>query len=258
MKERIIDIPTRAGSMPTFVTHPAGDGPYPPVVIYMDVWGVREELYDVARRVATVGYYCMVPDLYYRQGAVRHAYRDADNRMISMEKLDETRKETVRTSMRALTDAMVVEDSAALLEFIDREEPVRPGGVGAIGYCMGGRHVFRVAGELPERFTAVASLHGTRLVTDQPDSPHHTAEKARGEIYCGFAEHDPYAPLSTVNLLAQALPAAGVRYHHELHKGAEHGYALPDRDIFDKQAANRDWELIFAMFHRRLPPSFGA
>ena len=37
-------------------------------------------------------------------------------------------------------------------------------------------------------------------------------------------------------------------------KGAEHGYALPDRDIFDKKAAERDWELIFAMFHRQIPP----
>ena len=35
---------------------------------------------------------------------------------------------------------------------------------------------------------------------------------------------------------------------------AEHGYALPDRDIFDKKAAERDWELIFAMFHRQIPP----
>ena len=34
--------------------------------------------------------------------------------------------------------------------------------------------------------------------------------------------------------------------------GAVHGYALPDRDIHDKRAANRDWELIFEMFRRQL------
>jgi carboxymethylenebutenolidase len=33
-----------------------------------------------------------------------------------------------------------------------------------------------------------------------------------------------------------------------------HGYALPNRDIFDARAAARDWELIFAMFHRQIPP----
>jgi len=42
---------------------------------------------------------------------------------------------------------MVVADSGAILDFLAKGEPVRPGGVGAIGYCMGGRHVLCVAGQ---------------------------------------------------------------------------------------------------------------
>ena len=42
--------------MPSFVTHPEQDGPFPVVVVFMDVWGVREELFDIARRIGTVGY----------------------------------------------------------------------------------------------------------------------------------------------------------------------------------------------------------
>ena len=34
---------------------------------------------------------------------------------------------------------------------------------------------------------------------------------------------------------------------------AQHGYALPNRDIFHPQGAARDWEMIFAMFHRQIP-----
>ena len=45
-----------------------------------------------------------------------------------------------------------------------------------------------------------------------------------------------------------------VRYCFSGHPGTEHGYSLPDRDVHDKRAAARDWELIFAMFHRQLPP----
>ena len=44
-----------------------------------------------------------------------------------------------------------------------------------------------------------------------------------------------------------------VKYRVIVHPGTVHGYALPDRDIFDKKAAERDWELIFAMFHRQIP-----
>lgn len=68
MRERFLDIETPSGGMETFVTHPEQDGPFSAVSIYMDVWGVREELFEIARRVGTVGYYCLVPDFYHRQG----------------------------------------------------------------------------------------------------------------------------------------------------------------------------------------------
>jgi hypothetical protein len=87
VEERVAEIPTRDGRMQAFVTHPQQDGPFPPVILYMDVWGVREELCDLARRVATVGYYCMVPDLYYRQGKVRSTYVNDKGERISLNRL---------------------------------------------------------------------------------------------------------------------------------------------------------------------------
>ena len=87
MKDRLIEIPTPDGRMETFVSHPEQDGPFPPVILYMDVWGVREELFDLARRVATVGYYAMVPDWYYRQGKVRSTFVNDQGERISLNKL---------------------------------------------------------------------------------------------------------------------------------------------------------------------------
>jgi carboxymethylenebutenolidase len=37
----------------------------------MDIWGLREELFDVVRHVAVVGYHCVVPNFWYRRGKVR-------------------------------------------------------------------------------------------------------------------------------------------------------------------------------------------
>src|SRR5439155_7123025 len=91
MIEKTIDIPTEDGRMETFIAHPEEGGPFAPVVVYMDVWGLREELYDIARKVAVAGYYVLLPDLYYRQGRIRHQWRDADGRMISMHNLDPER-----------------------------------------------------------------------------------------------------------------------------------------------------------------------
>jgi len=114
--------------------------------------------------------------------------------------------------------------------------------------------VLCVAGHFPEQIAASASLHGTSLISDAPDSPHHLAKYFRGELYCGFAEMDPYAPLSMVKELEALLRPCPVDYRYAIHEGAQHGYALPNRDIFDPHGAARDWEQIFAMFHRRIPP----
>jgi hypothetical protein len=50
----------------------------------------------------------------------------------------------------------------------------------------------------PERFNATASLFETRLITDDEGSAHHLVPTMQGEVYCGFAGHDPSAPLPMV------------------------------------------------------------
>ena len=254
MKEFSVNVPTVDGPMETFVTHPEQGGPLAAVVLFMDVWGIREELLDIARRIATVGYCVAVPDFYHRQGRVRHEYRDANNRMISLHSLPEADRKTVTAPLALLSDTMVVADTGALIRYLDAEAPVRPGPMGSVGYCMGGRHVVSVAAAYPERFRATAGLHPTSLISDRPDSPHLKLDRLRGELYLGFAETDHYAPPAMIQALGVTLAGCSVGYHHEVHPGSVHGYALPDRDIHHKAGANRDWELIFAMYRRQLDP----
>ena len=150
---------------------------------------------------------------------------------------------------------MVINDTRDLLRVIDGDVLAKRGPVGSIGYCMGGRHILCVAGAFPERLRAGACLHGVELVTDKPDSPHCIAQKAQGELYCGHAERDKFTQPPTIAALRTALGTVpGLKFFDEIHKNAEHGYALPDRDVHDKHASNRDWELILAMFQRQLRP----
>lgn len=256
MKEKFAHVPTPDGSMDCFITHPEQGGPFPAVVVYMDIWGLREELYDIARRVATVGYYCVVPNVYHRQGEIRFEYRNEAGKMRSLAELDEDTKKEILAPLAGLTNAMVMADTGALIGFIDAGEPGITRGMGSIGYCMGGRHVFCAAGHYPDNFTASACLHGTTLISDADDSPHHMVDRFRGELYCGYGENDPYTPPELIAELGELLAPCAIDYSHFVHKGANHGYALPDRDIFDKQAYNRDWERILAMFQRQIPPAF--
>jgi len=251
MKERFAEIATADGRMEAFITHPQEDGPFPAVIVFMDVFGLREELFDVARRVATVGYYAIVPDFHYRQGRLRITL-PAGKRPWALADLDSREEQRARAAGKALTNDMAVADTGTILQFL-QNEPVRPGAKGAIGFCMGGRLALCAAGRFPEDFRATAGFHPSTLVSDDPTSPYLMADKFRGEIYCGFPENDPLAPTTTINKLEEVFSRTAAKYRYRRHMGAIHGYGLPDRDVHHKQAANTDWETVFAMFQRQIP-----
>jgi carboxymethylenebutenolidase len=241
MIEREVDIQTPDGVMNSFVTRPEEGGPHPVVLFYMDAPGKREELHDMARRIATVGYFVVLPNLYYRRA-----------REFQMERSEEGMKRMFEM-MRHLSNAMVVEDTRALLGFVDGEPEAADGPVGAVGYCMSGPFVFAAAAAYPERFAATASVYGAGLLTDKEDSPHLSAERIRGEIYFACAEIDRYAPVEQIKALEEHLSGTGVRHRIEWYPGVEHGFAFPQREgIYDKPAAERHWERLFDLFGRNL------
>ena len=107
MIDRELDIQTADGAMNTFVTHPEEGGPHPVVLFYMDAPGKRGELHDMARRLGTVGYFVVLPNLYYR--------RDRDFRMGTG---DDARR-IMFEHMNSLDRAKVLTDTAAMLKFVD-------------------------------------------------------------------------------------------------------------------------------------------
>lgn len=252
MIEKTVDIPTADGRMDTFIVHPDEGGPFPSVFILMDIWGLREELFDIARRIATVGYHCILPNFWYRRGKVRFEFRNEKGQMRSLLDLPQQVQDELHANMNLVTDTMAMADIRSALNFLDTE-PARKGPKGSVGFCLGGRLALAAAGNYPGEFRASASLHGTRLVNEQADSPHLLADKFKGEIYCGFAEKDHWAPPETIAALGSLMKERDhVRYRAIVHPGTVHGYSLPDRDVFSKPSANRDWENIFAMFRRQL------
>ena len=50
--------------MPTFAACPDGPGSFLGIIFYMDAPGIREELRNMARRIAKHGYFCLLPDMY--------------------------------------------------------------------------------------------------------------------------------------------------------------------------------------------------
>ena len=244
MLERQIDIVTPDGAMTTFIVHPERGGPHPGIIFYMDAPGIREELRDMARRLATAGYYVMLPNLYYRSGAMELG-------PLSPDPQDPSRKRMFDL-MESLSIAKIMSDTQVLMDIMSGDDAVKADTLGAVGYCMSGQYAISAAATFPNRFKAAASIYGVRLVTDQPDSPHLASVKTPAELYFACAETDHWAPPEMVAALRTHLAAAGALAEVESYPGTDHGFAFPQRAVYDKPAAERHWERLLALFRRRL------
>ena len=245
MIEQHVDIPTADGAMNSFIVFPEEDGPHPVVLFYMDAPGKREELHDMARRIAAVGYYVVLPNLYYR--------RDRDFQL-------KERTEPALAEMYGLMDSLdattAEADTLAMLAFVDSESQADASRIGAVGYCMSGPFVMWAAAAYPDRLQCIASIHGARMVTDQPDSPHLMAPKIRCESYFACAEFDKWASQAEIQKLQAALETAGTPHRIEWYAGAEHGFVFPQRaGIYKRDCAERHWERLFSLFDRNLRSS---
>src|SRR5689334_5969674 len=200
MVEREEMVKTADGEMLTFIFHPEHGGPHPVVLYLMDAPSIRPALKDMASRLATVGYYVMLPYLFYRGGPFRE-FGMTDEDMHAR-----------RDLMRTVSRDGIVTDAQALLAHAATEPNARSGKVGSGGFCLGGRLVLALAQRLPERVAAVAAIHGGGYVSDRDDSVHKQFDRIRGEVYFGWADQDPGAPREHIPIVEKALIEAGVRH----------------------------------------------
>lgn len=238
MMESLCNIETADGKMDSFITCPRQGGPFPVVLFYMDSLGVREELRDMARRIAAAGYYVVLPNLYYRRTRQPATTQDGESAV---------------QPARPLSVSAVMRDTAAMLAYVDGQPQANARLLGAVGYCMSGAFALAAAGSYPDRFKCAVSIYGVNLLTQGDDSPHLLIGRVRGELYFACAEFDDYVPKQVIDRLEAHLTASGSNYRLEWYPGTRHGFAFPERqDAYDRVSAELHWERLFELFGRNL------
>ena len=236
-----IDIKTRDGVCPTYVYRPAGAGPWPAVLVFMDGLAIRPAMLEIGERLATHGYFVVLPDLFYRSGP----YEPMDPHTVFAD--PEKRKMLMEKFFAPATPANVMSDTRAFLDYIAAQREVRQGGIGTTGYCMGGLMSLTAAGTYPEEIVATASYHGGRLATNAPDSPHLLAPKIKSRVYIAGAIEDQSFPDEMKARLEQALTEAGVDHVIETYP-AKHGWVFRDTPVYDAEASERHWRSLLELF----------
>jgi carboxymethylenebutenolidase len=248
MQRTSIDVPAADGAAEAYFVKPDGPGPYPAVLIFMDAFGLRPRLREMADRIAERGYAVLVPNLFYRsrRGPVVDPadLADPEKRGAAFGRL--------MPMMQELTPERVVADATAYLDFLAAQDGVAAGPAAIVGYCMGGMNALRVISALPGRVAALGSFHAGRVVTETPDSPHLGVGAITGEVYFAHADNDGSMTPDNIKTLEEALAAAGVNHTSEVYEGAPHGFTMSDTPMHDAKAEQRHWDALFALLERNL------
>jgi carboxymethylenebutenolidase len=250
MKTQKLGIQTPEGTCDSFVAYPSEGGPFPAVILLMDAFGPRDYLYEMTKTLASNGYYVLLPNLFYRS---RPAPVIDAKFPLSAEDMAQARPQLMPL-FQSFKAEQAMSDMKVFLDFLSKQKEVRPGPIGATGYCMGGGLAIRAAALYPDKFVAAASFHSGGLATDAPDSPHKLLGKIKAELYFGHADNDQHMTPEQMETLKKALDESGLRYEAELYKGAAHGFTQKDLPAYNAAALKHHWEKLLPLFQRTLKP----
>jgi len=251
MKTEYIDIATPDGICDTFVAYPDSDADrstYPAVILFMDAYGPRPYLDEMAQQLASHGYYVLLPNMFYR---VKKA--PVVDLPFPLKKEDlPAAKQQIMALINTFDPALAMQDTDVFLDFLARQTHASQGKIATTGYCMGGGLSLRMAARHPGKVVAAASFHGGRLATETPQSPHHLLGKIKAELYIAHADHDESMPPDQIERLNTALNATQIVHKAEVYAGASHGFTMADLPAYNQAALDRHWENLLDLLDRNL------
>ncbi len=208
-----------------YLARPAGDGPFPGVIVIQEWWGLNDNIKRMADRLAGEGYLALAVDMYEGEVAT-----DRDGAMKLM-----------RASMEQ-TDRLE-ENLRQAHGYLDAQGAIR---VGSVGWCFGGGWSLRAAALLGDDLDAAVIYYG-RVMTEESDLAPISAP-----ILGLFGELDGGIPVESVREFEAAMEAMGKSASIHVYPDADHAFANPSGSRYNETAATDAWEKTLAFFEQHL------
>ena len=231
--------------LPAYVARPAGDGPFPVVVVVSEIFGVHEYIRDVCRRLAKSGYAAIAPAFFVRV---------ADPAPLSD-------MEEIQRIVAAAGYEQVMGDVSATLDWASQQLWARGDRVGITGFCWGGKMVWQACA----RFAVLdAGVAWYGRLAPPADAEPQRVEAGRpwpvdlaGDLKCPvlglYGETDRGIPLESVEAMRRALARAGQTASEiVVYPGAPHGFHADYRASYAPEAAADGWRRLLAFLEPRL------
>ncbi len=222
---------TPGGEMPVYYARPAGVANPPVILVAMEIFGLHEYIKDVTRRLGKMGAFAIAPDYYFKLGDVS--------------KIEEVPK--LLPIVNALKDDELFGDLDGAVAWA-KSQGGNTDRLGIMGFCRGGRTVWRYSTHNPNLKAGVAFYGG--LSDALPVTALASAADVKEPVLGLYGAEDQGIPVSQVNEMKAALQKAGKTAEFKIYPGAPHGFHADYRPSFRKEAAEDGWNQMTGWFKK--------
>ena len=228
-----LGIPTSTGDILGYRAMPASGGPFPVVLVCAEIFGLNHYTKDICRRFAKLGYFAIVPDMYWRMADLTKIKDMAEIRPIVGKKRD--------SELVSDYDATVASVRASGKGDLTR--------MGVVGMCRGGRTSLVYAASNPS-LKACVSWYGP--VGGQPTeaTPRTVMDRVaefKVPVLGLYGAKDAGVPIAEVEKFFAALKAQGTPSELIVYPEAGHGFHADFRpDNYRKEDAEDGWRRTLA------------
>ncbi|QDH72166.1 dienelactone hydrolase family protein [Brevundimonas sp. M20] len=231
--------------LPAFVARPAGEGPFPVVIVVSEIFGVHEYIRDICRRLAKAGYAAIAPGFF--------------------DRVEDPAPLTDMSRIMQIVSAagyeQVMGDVSASLDWVSQQLWADSDKVGITGWCWGGKVVWQACARFAMLDAGVAwygrlapapNATPAQTAAGQP-WPVDLADDLKSPVLGLYGEADTGIPLPSVETMRSALARAGQTSSQIIvYPGAPHGFHADYRDSYRADAAADGWSKLLAFFETRL------
>jgi carboxymethylenebutenolidase len=217
---------THLNNVPGYLATPAGDGPFPALLVIQEWWGLDAQTKSIADRCAAEGYLAFSPDVYHGELA---ALGDGDKAMALVTKYGATAPDDLEKVFEGF-----------------QSHPQCSGKIGSVGFCFGGRMSLVLGIRRP--LNAVCTFYGGGMQTifDQMHNLH-------APVLGLFGDADQSIPVGTVEQFDKLLGELGLEHEVIVYPNSGHAFFRDsDTNVYKPEASKDAWERVKKFFAKHL------
>ncbi len=234
-----IDIDIGTSTMEGYLTQPEGEGQHPAVIVIQEIWGVNSHIQSIVDRLLSLGYVGLAPSMFHREGPMTTGLHEEIGVAVAR--------------MGRSTDANILQDVKASVDYIKAQSFVRGDKIGIIGFCYGGRVAYLAACNISDLSASVV-FYGGGIDSSLGDGPSPLEQTCN--IGCPvlglFGVEDTNPGPENVEKIEAALTKNGKVHKFHSYAGAGHGFHCETRDSFRPEAAASAWAKSIAWLDKYL------